>query len=530
MSYTALYRKYRPLKFSDMIGQDHITKTLKNQIVSDRVGHAYLFTGGRGTGKTTSAKILARAVNCLNPKDGEPCNECEICKGILAESVPDVVEMDAASSNSVDDIRQIKDEVNFLPTVAKYRVYIIDEVHMLSTAAFNALLKTLEEPPAHVKFILATTEPQKIPTTILSRCQRFDFKKIKEKDIYEGLRRIKEGSKIPITDEALNLISILADGAMRDGISILERCAQEDFDKIDVQDIKDLVGLSSTESINAIANDLADKDEVKAIEDLEKILNDGKDITNFVWELIKYFKDLLVYKVTKRADLYSESEKELMNALSEKFEKDRLLNIIYVLSETENDIRRASQKTILLEVTLIKLCSDMPEGATTSSSGSDLLKRFELLEEEIKKLKEQRINFHYEEKRIGDEKYAEEPLLEEKEEKPKMVFKPGKAGDAWLNILKTLKEDKKMRLYTTLLNTKVNELSDDVWEIYFVEGFTDYFKAVLNDPLEKETLKKEIVKTIGQEVLLKFKGVEKAKTKNGKEDLNSLDIDVRIIE
>ena len=177
MSYTALYRKYRPLKFSDMIGQDHITKTLKNQIVSDRVGHAYLFTGGRGTGKTTSAKILARAVNCLNPKDGEPCNECEICKGILAESVPDVVEMDAASSNSVDDIRQIKDEVNFLPTVAKYRVYIIDEVHMLSTAAFNALLKTLEEPPAHVKFILATTEPQKIPTTILSRCQRFDFKK-----------------------------------------------------------------------------------------------------------------------------------------------------------------------------------------------------------------------------------------------------------------------------------------------------------------------------------------------------------------
>ena len=180
MSYTALYRNFRPLKFSDMVGQDHITKTLKNQVISGRVGHAYLFNGGRGTGKTTSAKILARVVNCLNPQDGEPCNECEICKEILAGSLTDVVEMDAASNNSVEDIRTIRDEVNFLPTKAKYRVYIIDEVHMLSTGAFNALLKTLEEPPEHVKFILATTEPQKIPTTILSRCQRFDFKKIPE--------------------------------------------------------------------------------------------------------------------------------------------------------------------------------------------------------------------------------------------------------------------------------------------------------------------------------------------------------------
>ena len=177
MEYTALYRKYRPLKFSEVVGQTHITKTLKNQIVSNRIGHAYLFNGGRGTGKTSSAKIFARAINCLNPKYGEPCNECEICKAILSGSLTDVVEMDAASNNSVEDIRSIRDEVNFLPTLAKYRVYIIDEVHMLSTGAFNALLKTLEEPPAHVKFILATTEPQKLPATILSRCQRFDFKR-----------------------------------------------------------------------------------------------------------------------------------------------------------------------------------------------------------------------------------------------------------------------------------------------------------------------------------------------------------------
>jgi DNA polymerase-3 subunit gamma/tau len=227
MSYTALYRKFRPLKFEDMVGQEHITKTLKNQIIEDRVGHSYLFNGGRGTGKTTTAKILSRAVNCLNPKDGEPCNECEICKGILEGSITDVVEMDAASNNSVDDIRQIRDEVNFLPSAAKYRVYIIDEVHMLSTGAFNGLLKTLEEPPKHVKFFLATTEPQKLPATILSRCQRFDFKRISEDKIVERLKVICAESDINISEQALQIIAVLAEGDVRDAISILDRCVQE---------------------------------------------------------------------------------------------------------------------------------------------------------------------------------------------------------------------------------------------------------------------------------------------------------------
>ncbi len=296
MGYTALYRKFRPLNFSEMVGQEHITRTLRNQVIEQRVGHAYLFNGGRGTGKTSAAKILARAVNCLNPKDGEPCNECEICKAILSGSLTDVVEMDAASNNSVEDIRAIRDEVNFLPTRAKYRVYIIDEVHMLSTGAFNALLKTLEEPPEHVKFILATTEPQKLPATILSRCQRFDFKRISTQDIIKRLEIICKESNIQISKEALELIAILSEGAMRDAISILERCAAEQTEEINEDKVRDLVGIPKITYINKLAKGIINKEPEEAINIVNTILEEGKDIDNFLWELIKYIKDILVFK------------------------------------------------------------------------------------------------------------------------------------------------------------------------------------------------------------------------------------------
>ena len=275
MAYTALYRNFRPLKFSDMVGQEHITKTLRNQVMSGRVGHAYLFNGGRGTGKTTAAKILARVVNCLNPVEGEPCNECEICKDILDGSLTDVVEMDAASNNGVDDIRSIREEVNFLPTKAKYRVYIIDEVHMLSPGAFNALLKTLEEPPSHVKFILATTEPQKLPTTILSRCQRFDFKKIPENDIVKRLKIICESSDIKIDEEALKIMAVLSEGHMRDAISILERCSQENTEKISSDEVKELVGLPSLVHINKLARGILEYDTIGALAAVDDVLEDG---------------------------------------------------------------------------------------------------------------------------------------------------------------------------------------------------------------------------------------------------------------
>ena len=283
MAYTALYRKFRPLKFEDMVGQEHITKTIKNQIMAGRVGHAYLLNGGRGTGKTTTAKILARAVNCLNPQNGEPCNECEICKAALAGSLTDIVEMDAASNNSVEDIRAIRDEVNFLPTLAKYRVYIIDEVHMLSTGAFNALLKTLEEPPAHVKFILATTEPQKLPATILSRCQRFDFKKISNEDIMKRLEYVCKESNIEISKEALKLIALLSEGAMRDALSILERCLQEGNEKIDENFVKDLVGIPKLTFISQIIEAIIEYKVENVLKTIEEVENEGKDLQNLLW-------------------------------------------------------------------------------------------------------------------------------------------------------------------------------------------------------------------------------------------------------
>ena len=330
MGYTALYRKFRPISFNEMVGQEHITKTLKNQILVDRIGHAYLFSGGRGTGKTTSAKIMARAINCLNPhEDGEPCNECEICRAILDGSLTDVVEMDAASNNSVEDVRAIRDEVNFLPTVAKYRVYIIDEVHMLSTGAFNALLKTLEEPPEHVKFILATTEPQKLPATILSRCQRFDFKRISVDDIMKRLKIICDENKIKVTEEALKMIAVLAEGALRDGISILERCSQDTEEEITEDIIRELVGLPQLTYIRQLVSCIIDKSPENAIGTMDTIINQGKDLDNFLWEIIKYIKELL--------------------------------GIIYELSELSNTMKMSTQKNIIFQTGILKLCMEIQE-------------------------------------------------------------------------------------------------------------------------------------------------------------------------
>ena len=536
MVYTALYRKFRPINFSDMVGQDHITRTLKNQIMSGKVGHAYIFTGGRGTGKTTTAKILARAVNCLNPKDGEPCNECEICKEVLEGSLTDVVEMDAASNNSVEDIRSIREEVNFLPTKAKYRVYIIDEVHMLSTGAFNALLKTLEEPPEHVKFFLATTEPQKLPATILSRCQRFDYKKISNENVIKRLKIICNESKINITDEALNVIATLSEGAMRDAISILERCGQEEQTEIiDIKQVKELVGLPSIESINKITEAIINKNEIEALKISDEVINQGKDIYNFLWEIIKYVKDILLFKATEKLDLYSKEELENIKKISEVSSKEQILNIIYELSNLENDIKFSSQKTIIFQTGIIKLCMEAP---ISKEIPADIAERINKLEKVVYQNKTIGVAPQGEPKKINlateipkPEKF-EQPKLEVKiEQQPVVTQTRSQASGDWKSVLDRLKTTGKFRLYTCLVSSIANTVGDMIIEVNFPRGLTAFNKQILDDSQNKADLEKAAFEVFGKQMHIKYNLEPNGGVAN-KEDnpLEGLGIDINIIE
>jgi len=500
MAYKALYREFRPSSYNEMVGQEHITKTLRNQIINNRVGHAYLFNGGRGTGKTTAAKILARAVNCLSPNDGEPCNECEICKGILSGAITDVVEMDAASNNSVEDIRSIREEVNFLPTTAKYRVYIIDEVHMLSTGAFNALLKTLEEPPEHVKFILATTEPQKLPATILSRCQRFDFKKISNENIIKRLKIVCNEANINITDEALKIIAVLSEGAMRDALSILERCMQEaEGNKpIDENDVKELVGIPKLVQINKITTAIFNKNIEEMLESLNQILNEGKDINNILWEIIKYIKDILVYKTTKKIELYSEAEISDIDKISKIISKEQLINVIYNLSELENKIKWSTQKNIMFEAGLIKLCN--------SENIDGLTERIESLEKKISCLgdvkQRKNVTSHVETETKPQVKPVEVQKTDavvSTKEVPKKV-----EGLNWEEIVSDLRKSGKMMLYTNLINTNINKINDMTIGIEFPNGLTAFGKTVLEKPENQNELQKRISIACGQEMNIKY--------------------------
>ena len=510
MAYTALYRKFRPTTFEEIVGQEHITKTLRNQIIAGRVGHAYLLNGGRGTGKTSTAKILARAINCLNPKDGEPCNECEICRESINGSLTDIVEMDAASNNSVEDIRQIRDEVNFLPTKAKYRVYIIDEVHMLSTGAFNALLKTLEEPPEHVKFILATTEPQKIPATILSRCQRFDFKKISEENIEKRLKIVCKESNIEITEEALKVIAFLAEGAMRDALSILERCIQDGDSKIDEEKVKDLVGIPKLTYIYQITKAIIEYNSEEALKAIEDVIKEGKDLTNLLWETIKYVRDILIYKTSKNTSIYNKEEIEKINELSEKVEKDRLLNIIYELSNLENEMKWSTQKTILFQVGILKLCAGEVSSSSENVDNSqinELKNKIAALESQIKQITSGVI--HTKTQNVDNSpKYSVNSEIK-KEEKPKEIkqsynVKAGNGIKAWSEIVANLKQDGKIMLYTNLMTSNAEELNDMTIGITFPKGLTPFGKTILEKSENVQELEKRISMQYGKPMRVKY--------------------------
>ena len=365
MSYTALYRKFRPQEFEDVKGQDHIVTTLKNQIKADRIGHAYLFCGTRGTGKTTIAKIFAKAVNCENPVDGSPCGECAICKAIAEGSSMNVIEIDAASNNGVDNIRQIREEVTYRPTEGRFKVYIIDEVHMLSAGAFNALLKTLEEPPSYVIFILATTEAHKIPITILSRCQRYDFHRISIDTIAGRLMDLMVEEKVEVEERAIRYVAKAGDGSMRDALSLLDQCIAFHLgETLTYENVLEVLGAVDTEIFSRLLRQIINKDITGAIGTLDTLVDEGREMGQMVNDFTWYLRNLLLMQSSDDMEEVLDMSKENIAALKEEAQlvkPEVLMRYIRIFSELGNQVKYATQKRILIEIAIIKLCKPQME-------------------------------------------------------------------------------------------------------------------------------------------------------------------------
>ena len=384
MSYVALYRKFRPNEFEDVKGQKHIITALRNQIKSNRVGHAYLFSGTRGTGKTTVAKILAKAVNCQNPVDGSPCNECSMCNNINSQTSLNVVEIDAASNNGVDNIRQIVEEVQYSPTEGKYKVYIIDEVHMLSTGAFNALLKTLEEPPGYVIFILATTEPHKIPVTILSRCQRYEFKRMQVSTIIERLNELMQKENIQAEENAVKYIAKCADGAMRDALSLLDQCISFYFGEVLTYDkVLEVLGAVDNDIFMKMFGYIVNGQISDGIKLIDSVILDGKDLSQFVINFTWFMRNVMLAKTSDNTrDIIDMTEEKLieLKKMSVEVDIDTLMRYIRIFSELSNQLRYATQKRVLLEAAFIKLCKPQMDNDYEAFSN-----RIDIIEKKIEK-------------------------------------------------------------------------------------------------------------------------------------------------
>ena len=378
MAYQALYRKWRPLTFDDVIGQSHIVNTLKNEIIEGRTAHAYIFTGTRGTGKTSTAKILSRAVNCENPHDGNPCNECDTCKSILDGSVLDIIEIDAASNTGVDNIREIIEQCRYAAASTKYKVYIIDEVHMLSAGAFNALLKTLEEPPSHVIFILATTEIHMVPATILSRCQRFDFGTISIGDIVSAMKRILASEGISVDDEALEYVAYLGNGSMRDSLSILDRCIAFKSNDVTYSDVVEIIGTLDNAYLYKFASLVADNDTKNLLLEFDKCAAEGKSFENFAADMLNAYREMLRFLTIGSNEGTSAKRLEMIRNTAEKYTQEKLVRCIYLLTDLIGDLRYSSNARVLIECTLIKMANPLFD-----EDMSALLDRISILEKKI---------------------------------------------------------------------------------------------------------------------------------------------------
>ncbi len=513
MAYLALYRKWRPMVFEDVVEQEHVVKTLRNSITSGRIAHAYLFCGTRGTGKTSMAKIFSRAVNCPESNNGDPCNNCEICRGILSGSILDVVEIDAASNNSVDNVRDIRDEVIYTPSKAKYRVYIIDEVHMLSTGAFNALLKTLEEPPAHVIFILATTEPHKLPATILSRCQRYDFRRIPADSIAARVEYIAQESGIHMQEGASKLIARLSDGALRDAISILDQCMSLGNKELSYDDVLSVVGIVKDNFISDVVDAINNNDIDRILSLIDRLVMDGKNISQFVSDIVLYYRNLLICSAANNPQEIIEASMESINRMSEqckKLTKHGIMNCINELSSIEGALKWSNHPRILLEMVLIKLC----EGSFNTDN-PEMVGRLEAVEKKIENIMingATSINSN----KAGDLKgnvnqNCTTAVKGNKSEEGKDTninkFAGISAGDikgleVWEDVIKDLKKNGRMVLYSNLLETRVIEMGEKVVGIVFKCG-SSFNKVYVSKAENLEVVQEYLGRRMGKEIRIK---------------------------
>lgn len=507
MAYTALYREYRPKTFEDVVGQVHITTTLKNAIKTERIAHAYLLCGTRGTGKTSTAKIISKAVNCLNPKEGEPCNECDMCNKINSGTAIDVIELDAASHNGVDNIRDIIEDVQYPPQEAKYKVYIIDEVHMLSVGAVNAFLKTLEEPPNRVIFILATTDPQKLPITILSRCQRFDFKRIKNKDIFLMLRNIIDHMGVYAEDKSLELVSRISDGAARDALSILDQAISMSNGKVEYENIVQMLGLMTNKGLIKLTDAVIDKDIEKSIREINEIVQLGKDIHLFIKDMTTHMRNLMMIKISDNPDDVldmSIENIELLKSQAHKIRVEEIMRYIKILQEAEDNSKYSKQGRIYLELAVIKMCK-----VEYDTSMEIMLSRLNKIEESIKngtiKVSENKIS------EINNIKKVNAPISKPKTESvvkediADMEVNDDTYGESnitlemvkksFKDIQQLLKGRKNMVLAAALMVSEVNYVKGNVINIIFSKEYSFH-----KNRLEKDDSKK-IIDDIFSEVL-----------------------------
>ncbi|WP_195619266.1 DNA polymerase III subunit gamma/tau [Clostridium paraputrificum] len=516
MAYTALYREWRPKNFEDVVGQEHITTTLKNQIQNDRIAHAYLFCGTRGTGKTSTAKVMAKALNCLNPVNGDPCNECEMCKKINEGLAIDVTELDAASNNGVDKIRDIIDDAKYPPQEARFKVYIMDEVHMLSMGAVNAFLKTLEEPPANVIFILATTDPQKLPITILSRCQRFDFKRISKSDISDRLRKIVGAQGVLADEKSLELISRVSDGAMRDALSILDQAIAMGDGSVNYDSVVGMLGLVTNEYLFNITSAIIERNIQKAMKIIEEVVYAGKDINLFIKDLTGHFRNLLMAKVTNNPEEVLDMSMENINLIKEQGSRIRVEEImrdIRILQEAEGNAKISKQARLYLELATIKMCK-----IEYDTSSEVILARINRLEEAIKSGKiqvatqVQQSNNQVAEVSNVQKRTATQNVINKEQAVTEAPVIEGNVnattsiGDiqrSWHDILEALKARRAMVIYASLMTGRPVACNNGVVVIKYEEEYA-FNKIRLEKPENIKVINEVVSEVMRERLKVRF--------------------------